>query len=169
MLRFGGARRFLSVTPGVASKHCGVAARGARSPRAKGNLPAAGGYLASTRQLPGDRAKPSSRGVVRTRSTHVPHTWLGGSAACRPPDRNHEVHRQRADLPRSNAAYYSLPVDRRRVGRPDRSQAWIVATFLVSSVGLVVAVASLVVAWMALPAGESTRPAHQSTLGQSSL
>ena len=45
----------------------------------------------------------------------------------------------------------------------NRSHAWIVATFLVSAVGLVVAVASLLIALLALPAGETPRLGQRAT------
>lgn len=41
----------------------------------------------------------------------------------------------------------------------NRSHAWVLATFLVSTVGLVVSIASLVLAWLALPQ-ESEAPLH---------
>jgi hypothetical protein len=45
----------------------------------------------------------------------------------------------------------------------NRSHAWIVATFLISAVGLVVAVASLLIAWLALPGGETSRSGQRAT------
>jgi hypothetical protein len=49
----------------------------------------------------------------------------------------------------------------------NRSHAWVLATFIVSAIGLVVALASLAVAWLALPQSVESVPKKKVTANQS--